>query len=182
MKIKAKNPKAVAGIRLIVPVDGLIAIDSEGAVEVSEACAEALVNGTSDWEYAEPKKTAPADEGEKPAEEEEGEEETPAAEPTEREKFEKELKSMTVVQMKKLCADGGLPEAEWKNLNKSLLSKYILSKYDALTAAEEEESEEEEEETAAEGAPATSAESAESEEEELEEEEEEEEPAEEEEK
>ena len=68
MKIKAKNPKAVAGIHLIVPVDGLIAIDSEGAVEVSEACAEALVNGTSDWDYAELKKTAPADEGEKPAE------------------------------------------------------------------------------------------------------------------
>ena len=48
MKIKAKNPRALACTRLIVPVDGLIAIDAEGEVEVSAACAEALVNGTSD--------------------------------------------------------------------------------------------------------------------------------------
>lgn len=138
MKIKAKNPKAVAGVRLIVPVDGLIAIDSEGAVEVSDACAEILVNQTSDWEYAEPKKESEVKD-EEPAEEEQ--EEVEQEEPTEREKFEEELKSMTVAQMKKLCADGGLPEGEWKNLNKSLLAKYILSKYDALAEAEEEEEE-----------------------------------------
>ena len=142
MKIKAKNPKAVAGTRLIVPVDGPIAIDSEGAVEVSDACAEILVKQTSDWDYAEPKKEKAEDE--KPAEEKQEEEEL-----TEREKFEKELKTMTVAQMKKLCADGGLPEDEWKNLNKSLLAAYILSKYDALAATEEEE---EEEEVAAESA------------------------------
>ena len=167
MKIKAKNPTAGAGIRLIVPVDGLMSIDAEGAVEVSDACADILVHQTNDWDYAEPVKKG-ADAPQEPAEEEEG-----AGEPTEREKFEEELKSMTVAQMKKLCADGGLPEAEYKNLNKALLAKYILSKYDALTAAEqEEESEEEEEETEASPAPESEGnESAESEEE-LEEEEE----------
>lgn len=165
MKIKAKNPNAVAGIRLIVPVDGLISIDAEGAVEVSDACADILVHQTSDWDYAEPVKKG-ADTPEEPVDEEEG-----AGEPTEREKFEEELKSMTVAQMKKLCADGGLPEAEYKNLNKALLAKYILSKYDALTAAEQEE-ESEEEETEASPAPESEGnESAESEEE-LEEEEE----------
>lgn len=141
MKIKAKNPRAVAGIRLIVPVDGLIAIDSEGAVEVSEQCAEILVNQTNDWSYADvAPKAADASEEEEELEEEEGGE---TAEPTEREKFEEELKSMTVAQMKALCAEGGLPEAEYKNLNKALLAKYILSKYDALTAASAEEEEEE---------------------------------------
>ena len=139
MKIKAKNPKSVAGTRLIVPVDGLIAIDSEGVVEVSDACAEILVNQTFDWDYAEPKRGAE----EKVVEEEEEQEEE---EPTEREKFEEELKSMTVAQMKKLCADGGLPEGEWKNLNKALLAQYLLSKYDDIANAEEVEEEEEEEE------------------------------------
>lgn len=161
MKIKAKNPNAVAGSRLIVPIDGLISIDSEGMVEVSDACAQVLVTQTNDWDYAEDKKSADNTD-------EQGE-----VEPTEREKFEKELKSMTVPQMKKLCADGGLPEAEWKNLNKGLLAKYILSQYDALTAAEEEEEEIEEEEIdAPESKENETAETAESEEE-LEEEEEE---------
>lgn len=140
MKIKAKNPKAVAGTRLIVPVDGLIAIDSEGAVEVSDACAEILVKQTSDWDYAEPKKEKAEDE--KPAEENQEEEE----EPTEREKFESELQNMTVAQMKDLCREGGFPEDEWKALKKSTLAAYLLDKFDnaSAPAAAEEESEEEE--------------------------------------
>ena len=141
MKIKAKNPRALACTRLIVPVDGLIAIDAEGEVEVSAACAEALVNGTSDWEYAEK-----AESGKDGAEEEEeSEEET---ELDEREKFVKELESMTVAQMKDLCREGGFPEEEWKSLKKATLAAYLLDKFDTAAASEEAEEEELEEEEA----------------------------------
>lgn len=167
MKIKAKNPNAIANCRLIVPFDGLIAIDGEGCVEVSAPCAQALVNGTSDWEYVEEdeKETQPAaaDDGEESSEEEN--------EPTEREKFEKELSGMTVAQMKELCREGGFPEEEWKNLKKAVLVEYLLSKFDAAT--EEEEEEESEEETASDATTVTSPDPEESEEKELEEEEEE---------
>lgn len=143
MKIKAKNPKAVAGIRLIVPVDGLIIIDGEGCVEVSAACAEALVNGTADWDYAEKREEeapeAPADE--EPA----GEEET-SAELTEREEFASKLESMTVAQMKDLCLEGGFPEEEWKSLKKATLAAYLLDKFDSADVEEEEEEPIEEEE------------------------------------
>jgi len=138
MKIKAKNPRAVAGIRLIVPCDGLITIDGEGCVEVSADCAEALVKGTADWDYAEVE--------EAPASEEEEEVEEPTAELTEREKFASELESMTVAQMKELCKEGGFPEEEWKSLKKATLAAYLLDKFDSAAPAEEEEELEEEEE------------------------------------
>lgn len=169
MKIKAKNSNAVANSRLIVPCDGLITIDGNGCAEVSAACAEALVKGTSDWDYAE--KTAKPKTEEAPAQEESEEEEL-----NEREKFEKELEGMTVNQMKDLCREGGFDEAEWKNLKKATLAAYLLDKFDAASAQEESE-EEEETESEQESAPAdtnaTSAPAEESEEEELEEEEEE---------
>lgn len=140
MKIKAKNPKAVAGIRLIVPFDGLIAIDANGEVEVTDECAKALVTGTNDWLYAEEKVEAVAEEPEE-------EEETAAAEPTEREKFAAELEGMTVAQMKDLCREGGFPEDEWKSLKRATLIAYLLDKFDhasdAVEGAEEEEEEEE---------------------------------------
>ena len=134
MKIKAKNPRAVANVRLIVPCDGLITIDGEGCVEVSAACAEALVKGTADWDYAEVK--------EAPASEEEVEE--PDVELTEREEFASKLESMTVAQMKDLCREGGFPEEEWKSLKKATLAAYLLDKFDSADAEEEELEEEEE--------------------------------------
>lgn len=170
MKIKAKNPNAVANSRLIVPCDGLITIDGNGCAEVSAACAEALVKGTNDWDYAE--KIAESKAEEAPAQEESEEEE----ELNEREKFEKELERMTVNQMKDLCREGGFNEAEWKNLKKATLTAYLLEKFDAASAQEESEEEEEaesEQESAPSDTNATFAPAEESEEEEFEEEEEE---------
>lgn len=161
MKIKAKNSNAVANRRLIVPCDGLITIDGNGCAEVSAACAEALVKGTNDWDYAE-----------KNSKSLETEEEV---ELKEREKFEKELENMTVNQMKDLCREGGFDEAEWKNLKKATLAAYLLDKFDAASAQEESEEKEEaesEQESASADTNATSASVEESEEEELEEEEE----------
>lgn len=143
MKIKAKNPKAISSCRLIVPFDGLITIDSEGTVEVSAECAAALVNGTSDWSYAE-QADAPSTEEAEEKEEEVEEEET--KELTEREKFEQELEGMTVAQMKDLCREGGFPEEEWRALKKATLAAYLLDKYDSASAASDKEEVEEEEE------------------------------------
>lgn len=145
MKIKAKNHKAVAGIRLIVPFDGLIAIDANGEVEVTDECAKALVTGTNDWLYAEEKAEAVAEE-ETIVEEPEEEEETAAAEPTEREKFAAELEGMTVAQMKDLCREGGFPEAEWKSLKKATLAAYLLDQFDHASEETTEVSPEDEEE------------------------------------
>ena len=168
MKIKAKNSNTVANRRLIVPCDGLITIDGNGCVEVSAACAEALVKGTNDWDYAEKNSESP--------EIEEVEETEEEAELKEREKFEKELENMTVNQMKDLCREGGFDEAEWKNLKKATLAAYLLDKFDAASAQEESEEKEEaesEQESVSADTNATSAPVEESEEEELEEEEEE---------
>ena len=146
MKIKAKDPKAISSCRLIVPFDGLITIDSEGTVDVSAECAAALVNGTSDWSYAEQASAAAEEPEQETAAEEESVEEEPK-ELTEREKFESELQNMTVAQMKDLCREGGFPEDEWKALKKATLAAYLLDKFDnasAPAAAEEEELEEEE--------------------------------------
>lgn len=137
MKIKAKNPKAVAGCNLIVPFDGRISVDKDGCVEVSASCAEALVKGTSDWDYAD---------GAAAAEEAAPQEEQAAEELSDRDKFAKELEGMTVKQMKDLCREGGFPEEEWKSLNKGTLTAYILDKYDTAAEEPEEEPEEPEEE------------------------------------
>ena len=146
MKIKAKNPKSVAGIRLIVPFDGLIAIDSNGEVEVTDKCAKALVTGTNDWLYAEEAVDTVAEEETVELEPEEEEEEQPAAEPTEREKFAAELENMTVNQMKDLCREGGFPEAEWKSLKKATLAAYLLDQFDHASEETTEVSSEDEEE------------------------------------
>lgn len=121
MKIKAKNVKALANSRLIVPHDGLIVIDGNGCAEVSAACAKALVDCTNDWSYEE--------------EEEELEEEL--EELTERDKFEKELEGMTIEQMKDLCREGGFDEKEWRSLKKAALSAYLLDKFDSTSVQEE---------------------------------------------
>jgi len=157
MKIKAKNPNAVANSRLIVPFDGLISIDGEGIADVSKECAKNLVECTSDWEYA--------DEVVEESEEEE-------QELSEREKFEKELQGMTVPQLKDFCRQGELPEEEWRSLKKATLIAYLMDKFDKASEKEEEEDiTESEEEISESEAPVESEEEEDLEEEELEEEE-----------
>ena len=48
MRIKT-TARSIWGSRLIVPIDKEIEVDKEGYAEVSEACADVLLNATKDW-------------------------------------------------------------------------------------------------------------------------------------
>jgi len=136
MKIKAKNQNVVS-MELIVPVDGRISIDDNGVAEVSPKCAAALVKGTNDWDYAK-KATAVQDE-----EEEDGDN---GDEPSERERFEAHLDTLTLAQMKEYAKEGDMPEDEYEKLNsKKLMKAYLLKKYDEAEATSELDEEDEEE-------------------------------------
>lgn len=136
MKIQAIDSN-VKSMKLVVPFDGTITVDNDGCADVSEKCAEELVSKTNGWKYAgkaaEDKAKAEKKEAESEEEQEEEEEDddTLTAE---------NLGTMTVKELRELCAESGFNEDEYKNLKKSALIEYILSKVD------EEESDDEEEE------------------------------------
>ena len=120
-------------MNLILPVDGLKTIDSNGVVDVSGKCAVALVNGTNDWEYLSKAKDVEA-------EEEETEDEL-----DERAELEAKLKGMKLEEMKDMAKEGGLDEEEWGKIStKKLMISYILQKFDEASAEEDEEEDEEE--------------------------------------
>lgn len=122
MKIKAKNP-GVRSMDLIVPVNGLIHIDDTGIAEVSNECAEVLVNHTNDWEYLD------TESKEKETAEEKGIEEKD--EPSDREKLVAQLSELTFAEMKSLAAESGFDESEYGKLNsKKLMTAYLLKKFD----------------------------------------------------
>ena len=128
MKIKAKNQN-VASMELIVPVDGRISIDANGVAEVSAKCAAALVKGTNDWDYA--KKATAVDD-------EEEDDDNEGGEPSDRERFEAHLDTLTLAQMKEYAKEGEMPEEEYEKLNsKKLMKAYLLKKYDEAEAAGE---------------------------------------------
>ena len=108
MKIKAKNSK-IFGIKLNVPVDGLIEIDANGVAEVSEKAANMLVNGTNDWEYS---KDSEGDGNE-------GDEVLAG------------LKKMTLPQMIEMAKEAGYPESEYQKFAKKekLMLAYLTKKY-----------------------------------------------------
>lgn len=108
MRIKAKNSK-VFGIKLNVPVDGLIEIDANGVAEVSVKAANMLVNGTNDWEYS---KDSEGDGNE-------GDEVLAG------------LKKMTLPQMIEMAKEAGYPESEYQKFAKreKLMLAYLTKKY-----------------------------------------------------
>lgn len=117
MKIKAKNSK-VFGIKLNVPVDGLIEIDANGVAEVSEKAANMLVNGTNDWEYS---KDSEGDGNEV--------DEVLAG-----------LKKMTLPQMIEMAKEAGYPESEYQKFAKKekLMLAYLTKKYNEAKLIEDE--------------------------------------------
>ena len=118
VKIKAKKD-SVKNSKLIVPFDGLITIDGNGTVEVSEKCAEQLLTIEDDWE----KVCETADEQN---------DETTA------EDFEKKVKGMTVAELQDMCKEAGLPEEEWEGLKKKELVSYVVEKFNNDEEVEEE--------------------------------------------
>lgn len=122
MKIKAKNSK-VFGIKLNVPVDGLIEIDANGVAEVSEKAAKMLVNGTNDWEYF---NDSEGDDGNEVDEVISG------------------LKKMTLAQMIDMAKEAGYPESEYQKFAKKekLMLAYLIKKYNEAKLTEGDGSEE----------------------------------------
>ena len=134
MKIKAINPK-ISNTKLIVPIDGIIVVDTEGVAEVSAKCAVQLVNNTSDWEYLKS--------GSEEVEDEQ-EDETEQIE-EHRSELKDQLDEMKLSEMKEMAEEAGLPEEEWKKLgSKKLMSAYLLKKFDKAVELEDEEEEDEE--------------------------------------
>lgn len=122
MKIKAKNSK-VFGIKLNVPVDGLIEIDANGVAEVSGKAAKMLVNGTNDWEYF---NDSEGDDGNEVDEVISG------------------LKKMTLAQMIDMAKEAGYPESEYQKFAKKekLMLAYLIKKYNEAKLTEGDGSEE----------------------------------------
>lgn len=116
MKIKAKNSK-VFGIKLNVPVDGLIEIDANGVAEVSGKAAKMLVNGTNDWEYF---NDSEGDDGNEVDEVISG------------------LKKMTLTQMIDMAKEAGYPESEYQKFAKKekLMLAYLIKKYNEAKLTE----------------------------------------------
>ena len=114
MKIKAKNSR-VFGIKLNVPVDGLIEIDANGVAEVSEKAAKMLVNGTNDWEYFNDSEGG------------DGVDEVING-----------LKRMTLSQMIDMAKEAGYPESEYQKFAKKekLMLAYLIKKYNEAKLTE----------------------------------------------
>lgn len=108
MRIKAKNSK-VFGIKLNVPVDGLIEIDANGVAEVSVKAANMLVNGTNDWEYCKDND----------------------GDVNEVDEVLLGLKKMTLPEMIEMANEAGYPESEYQKFAKKekLMLAYLTKKY-----------------------------------------------------
>lgn len=138
MKIKAINPNVVS-MKLIVPVDGTIEIDSKGVADVSPKCAVLLVNNTSDWSYVgkEPDEAENTEETETGAE---GVENVATeTEKTERELLAEKLATAKVEEMREMCSEAEFPKKEWEKLSKKLLAAYIMKKFDDADEEDEED-------------------------------------------
>lgn len=146
VKIKAKNEKMVHDMNLIVPIDGVITIDGNGEAEVSDACADVLVNCTNDWMRSE---VISDDKRDNVINNDKNDK-------SEREILEERVKKSTVEELRNICKEMNFDEDEYGKLSKKNLQKYILDKYDALSNDEEEDEEEDDEEEGGENVEDTS--------------------------
>lgn len=126
-KIRSIN-KAVRSMKLTVPYDGTIEISAEGIVEVSERCAEMLVKGTNDWEYADKAPVTDKD----PETEEGSEDATIIA----------GIKGLSLEQMIETATEAGYPETEWKKFSNNknaakLMAAYLIKKYNESKKGDE---------------------------------------------
>lgn len=116
VRIKTENIKST---KLIMPVDGLVEINADGIAEVSEKCAEIMVNKTNSWE-----KVDDVVETEE-SETEESETETRAD-------FEKKIRLMKFEELKKFAIESGCDENEVNSIkSKKEMVDYLLNQYDS---------------------------------------------------
>ena len=138
MKIQAKN-KNIKSMKLSVPVDGLIEIDANGIVEVSEECGRMLIEGTNDWEkFGEGKDTKNGKKGSEKApasgKKEECKEEGDEGQLSDKEAIEA-LQQLSLADCIETAKAAGYPEKEWEKLSKNeksaekLMRTYLVKKY-----------------------------------------------------
>ena len=121
IKIKAKS-NLIKDIKLAVPYDGIIEVDEFGCASVSEACAQVLVNGTHDWQYADAKNNEEDDV--------ENDINTLLA----------KIKSAPLDELINIANEAGFDESEWKKFAKNtkaaqkLMSAYLIKKFNEVTS------------------------------------------------
>lgn len=126
-------------MKLSVPVDGLIEIDANGIVEVSEECGRMLIEGTNDWEkFGEGKDTKDGKKGSEKApasgKKEEGKGEGDEGQLSDKEAIEA-LQQLSLADCIETAKAAGYPEKEWEKLSKNeksaekLMRTYLVKKY-----------------------------------------------------
>lgn len=121
IKIKAKS-NLIKDIKLAVPYDGIIEVDEFGCANVSEACAQVLVNGTHDWQYADAKSN----------EEDDIEDDINT--------LLAKIKSAPLEELINIANEAGFDEAEWKKFAKNtkaaqkLMSGYLIKKFNEVAS------------------------------------------------
>jgi hypothetical protein len=135
MQIKT-NKESNFGIKIKLPIDGVVEIDNNGIVEVSEDCGNLMVEQSPEsWEIVESKsKTTPIkkkvveESEENPADE--NSERVEGSETSNMDGVIEELKSMKLPELIDLVKKSNHPETEWIKYksNKLLLTNYIIKK------------------------------------------------------
>ena len=121
IKIKVKS-NLIKDIKLAVPYDGIIEVDEFGCANVSEACAQVLVNGTHDWQYADAKSN----------EEDDIEDDINT--------LLAKIKSAPLEELINIANEAGFDEAEWKKFAKNtkaaqkLMSGYLIKKFNEVAS------------------------------------------------
>ena len=121
IKIKAKS-NLIKDIKLAVPYDGIIEVDEFGCASVSEACAQVLVNGTHDWQYADAK----------------GNEEDDVEDDINT--LLAKIKSAPLDELINIANEAGFDESEWKKFAKNtkaaqkLMSGYLIKKFNEVAS------------------------------------------------
>lgn len=121
IKIKAKS-NLIKDIKLAVPYDGIIEVDEFGCANVSEACAQVLVNGTHDWQYADAKSN----------EEDDIEDDINT--------LLAKIKSAPLEELINIANEARFDEAEWKKFAKNtkaaqkLMSGYLIKKFNEVAS------------------------------------------------
>lgn len=124
MKIKA-NSDLIKNIKLSVPYDGTIEVDENGVVEVSQSCAEILVNGTHDWHYLDDTKGAIDD--------------------ADINSLLNKIKSAPLEELVSIAKEAGYDEKEWSKFAKNsksaqkLMSGYLIKKFNEASEVESDE-------------------------------------------
>lgn len=117
MKVRIKT-KSIKSTKLIMPIDGLVEINADGIAEVSEKCAEIMVNKTNSWEMVDSVVEAEA--------------EVPETAEETRADFEKKIRLMKFAELKEFAIESGCDENEVNSItSKKEMVNYLLNQYDS---------------------------------------------------